>query len=683
MAVFSITNYNKFLYTLNPDGTVYKTLSSGNYGKNRIGEYKKIVMYFDVGGGETLDGKMIFISPALFGDPNLRVWGSGQIPNEGWSYQVPSTAVAGTFQMGLNVNVPYASDLIKNWNAEIEIVSATVFYVTFWYYQVYDMKGYINSANENNHSKLLKDQYANPNELTVFSQSVYNNVNWIPIFYVLAYDPSNVATYGSTYVYYSGYKAGFYNKNEHQTTPFFNNPTWTLYDTTPSAVTGLSLQYNTKVKFTVDTSGSTIDKVLLWLIKTGTTGNTVDFKDNYDASFCEVTTLGSGTLDNKLVAPSQDITLVSGSTYDCFAHVDLTQLAAGETYRFIAVVYLEEYGNLYVNSFISDEYAVGLPQFDGTGYAFEAKLTDYLNDYTGNDLTCVVEERIKSTITLDYSYNTFKNDIFNRLGLTLTNNDIRRYLTKITCEIFEDLGATVHYLKRDIAYKTSPTTYTTPTGLSLDFTGEVLTIEWDWRNRYESAIANVETTISNVIVAPSSNQDWGGRTLQIRFKLELYYDDYSTPFSDTIHYLQQINVKDYCLPTILKINQENGQAVASYYCNDADPEFEAENFLTAPETYKLITTAELDPGNIASIEENETFTGELTQLTSTKFSAQEEDYSETETTKAKFSLDVNNFFVNLPYKISAMAKYAIPVNARITEDGILRDLETTSFRIIE
>ena len=69
-----------------------------------------------------------------------------------------------------------------------------------------------------------------------------------------------------------------------------------------------------------------------------------------------------------------------------------------------------------------------------------------------------------------------------------------------------------------------------------------------------------------------------------------------------------------------------------------------------------------------------------------KIFSSETSYSESELTFAKFCLNNANFNLNLPYKISAIAKRvpaAIPPNARETENSILRDLETTDFRIIE
>ena len=114
MGTFTISAGGKTLHSLYPDKTEIKELTGSNYSKNRIGEFKKIEFTIDVGGGNNLNGKMIFICPALFFNPNLRFFTAGQIPDEGFSYQNDASSTVGTYQMGLNVNVPYNSDLIKN-----------------------------------------------------------------------------------------------------------------------------------------------------------------------------------------------------------------------------------------------------------------------------------------------------------------------------------------------------------------------------------------------------------------------------------------------------------------------------------------------------------------------------------------------------------------------------------------
>jgi hypothetical protein len=687
MATFTILNTDRRLYSLNPDGTTIKELTGSNWSKNRISEKKKMTMSFET--SASIDGLQVFFNPAMFISPNaVSPYIPGQIPNEFYVYQNDASSTPGTYTMFLQQIFPYSQGVLKNFDVEITITSGTVFTITMTYFQIYDLQSYLNSSLENNRSKLLKDSPSNPNDLVVVGSNIYSTTNLCPVHYVLIIDPSDPANFGTLTINFRNYQAGFYSSDEAGLPSFFTNPAFTLYDTTPTIQTQLSISYNSKIKFEIDSGGSTIDKVLFWLIRTDTSDNSVDFFDNYEASFAEILTSGSGTIDNKLIGPSQEITFVSGNTFEAFAHVDKSLLNVGEKYRFIAIVYLDEYGSFNVNSFISEEYEVGVPTFTGNGYTFDAKLSDYMNEYTGNDLTCVVEERMKSTTEFGYGYTAFQSDMLNRLGLVLPDNDIRRYLTTITATIYEEIGNTIQILKRDIALKTNPTTYSIPSDMTLNFADDNLVVEWDWRNRYEDNIENIQTIVSGVpLTIPTSTQNWGGRNLKISIEFTLFYDDYVAPFSDTIQIFQAINVKDYNFIDLEILNSDD-TAIPSNYLNDADPNLASNLYLANPEEYKLITTAEVSPGTIGSIEENETFIDLLPQLTSLLFSNQESDYSQTIATKGLFSLTANNFLLNLQYKISALAKrdsgaIIVPPDARETEDSILRDLETVDFRVIE
>ena len=685
MAIFTVTETDKHLYTLNPDGSEYKELTGGNFVKNRIGEYKKLTISFET--SATVASKKILFNPTMFINPSaLSPFAPGNIPIEGFTYEVDSMATPGTYTMFLNVSLPYFQGVLRNYICEVEIVSTTVFIITLKYFQVYDLKSYLNSSLEDNKSKLLKDFSADPNNLVVTGSNIYNTSGLCPVSYTIVFDTTDPGTYGSAYVNFNGYQAGFYSKNELNTAPFFTNPVFGIYDTLNALKTELSVSYDSKISFKIDTGGSSVDSAFFWLIRTDTNDNTIDFFDNYEASFAKVVTLGSGTIDYRIKAPSTAPTLVSGATFESTFKIDKTLLTVGEKYRIIGIVYLEEYGVYNVNSFISDEITVGVPSFDGTGYSFEGRLSDYINEYLGNELTCTIEERMKSSIIFDYSYEAFKSDMLNRLGIVLTNNDIRRYLTTITCEIYEESGTTIQYLKRDVANKVDPVTYSAPSDITLDFSGDILTIDYFWRNRYEANQLNVETTVSGVpLGTPTSNQYWGGRNLKIKTQLEFYYDDYSIPFSDIIEYIQLITVKDYEFSDLF-IQTESEQSVPGYYCTDENPCLEAVLGLASPSDYKLITTVEPSPGAVGSIEENEIFVGILPQLTSAKIASQENNYSDTEATKGKFCLEASAFLLSLPYKISALAKKTsgtAPMS-RITEDDIIRDVEDGStYREIE
>lgn len=650
-----LTLLSKKLYTLNPDGTELKELLyPSEWTQNRIGEYKKVVMEFS--STQDIADNIIYFNPALYLVPGVTPFTTGAIPTEGYSYIVDSASTMGTFDMTPFVNTPYNTDLAKNWEVKITIGYGDNFTITMKYYQDEDRSGFLSTISQYNHDKLLKDKIGSTSELSVSGTSVYTDVKAVPNFYICQVNIANPVLKVFRTIEYDLYKGGFYNKNEHETAPYFTNPIWQLSDSSGVKST-FGLLEDTTVEFFVD-SATPITKFFAWLIRTDTNDNSVDFKTNYEASFAYIyDNVGSTVLDNKITAPSLAMALDSGTTWKGQFTIDKDLLTLGAKYRMISIIYDEEGG--YVNSFISDEILTDLPAFNGDGYTFVAKLRDYFNDWYGNDLACVVEERLQSIININYDYFGFSDDILHRLGLTVSN-DIRRYLTKVTVEIYEDASSQLrHYLQRSIAYKTSPTTYVTPDGMELNFTTGNLEIKYPWRNRYESWIPNIESTFNGVIITPSSNQNWATRTIKIRTRLELFYDDYSTPFTDELVFMQSIRPKTYETQGLRIFEVVDGvqQSISStgYYCPEDTNCFRA--ILTSgSEDFKLLTTIEKSPGTITTIEENEEMLGILAQSDTNKFTDQDLYFGEAGTLKADWCIDGTKFVYDNFYKMCAIAK---------------------------
>ncbi len=654
-----ITNTSKILKTLKPDGTSFIDLTTlTDYTKNRIGEYKKIELGFS--STQDLSDTVIYFNPALATPNIVTPYSSGAIPAEGYMYLVDSASTMGTFDMVPFVTLPGSIDAIKNYEIKIEIGYGNDFVIHIKFYQDEDRLGFLVSSGHKNHDKLLKDKITSAAEITVSGDSVYTNSSYFPKFYICQVDIVDPTIKSFNTIFIDRYKAGFYSKNYHETAPYFTDPVWELSDIN-GVRTNLSILEDTKVRFYVNApiAPDTSFTWFHWLIRTNTFDNSVDFLTNYEASFAHIIDdVGSTTFNNKLKGPALALAVYSGLTYTGYCHVDKSLLTIGAKYRFISVVY--DADNIEVNSFISNEYEVGLPSFNGLGYSFVAKLRDYFNDYYGNNLTCVVEERMQSIININYDYFGFSDDILFRLGLVVPN-DIRRYLTKVTIEIYEDASVQLrNYLQRSIAYKTGPTTYITPDGMELNFTTANLEIKYPWRNRYETSIPNVESTYNGIIIAPASNQNWATRTLKVRTKLELFYDDFSTPFVDELVFTQTIKPKDYAQQglTIYAIVGGKDQAIAStdYFCPEDENCFNAVYSSGSYADYRLITTIERDPGTITTIEENEELTGVLTQSDTNKFINQEVSYGQTTALKAKFCIDGTKFIYDTFYKMSAMAK---------------------------
>lgn len=648
------------LFTLKPDGTELKELTyPGEWGKNRIGEYKKFEIEFST--TQPLEDSIIYFTPALFIDySSLSPFAFGGIPTESYIYVVDSSATVGTYTMSPVVNPPYSPNLPKNWEVTIEIGYGDTFTIVMKFYHIQDYKGYFGTSNQYNSVKLLTDSVDYTSLLSVTGNSVYNTGKYGIKAYVYQVDPSDTSVFSKVETYFNQYAAGFYEKNETNTAPYFTNPLWIISDST-GVLTEISKNEDTKIDFYIDSASAPSD-FYLWVIKTNDNNSSIDFFDNYDASFAEILDSGgSATINNKIKQPSQTLSLVSGSTYMASAYLDKSTLNVGDKYRFIGVVY--DTTGFHVNSFISDEYEVTVPYFDGIGYDFQAKFRDYFNDFYGNNLTSCIEERIESRILFGYEYNAFKDDVLNRLGITLPDNDIRRYLTSIKVEIYEDASVQLrHYLDRVTAIKTGPTTYSTPSGMTLNFGSNSLEVIYAWRNRYESGVQNIESVFNNVSIIPgTSDQYWGGRNLKVKTTFSLYYDDYSIPFTDEIVFVQQLTVSDY--RNTVKIYESGKDSEIddeNYYCAEDSNCFKA-GFTTSGATdYRLIMTVEKEPGSIASIEENEELPGVLTQMDSDKFLSQETTFGQTTLNRASFCIDGTKFVYNNFYKLTAIAKKENP-----------------------
>lgn len=682
MITFAVTNVK--LFTLDPLGAVKKELVGvTEFNRNRIGEYKKMEIYYTA---SSLANVSLYFDPALFFNISAINPISPNQPTSYWGYQVDAAVTVGISAMTLVCPIPYIANLIKNWEVSIEIVNATDFVISIKYFHIYDTLNYLTPNVEVNHAKLLKDRLANPTELSVSGDSVYTNAKVRPQFYIYGKDATDFTIFGSINHIVDNYQAGFYRKNAHQAPPYFIQESFILEDTAGVRTSFSSIE-DTKVRFRTSTPGS-CTSVYCWLIRTDTNDNTTDFLSNYEASFADIVTAGPGTIHNKIVGPATSPALVLGQ-YEVSFYVNKALLVSGGKYRVIAIPYDDTNPALTeVNSFISSEYSVALPSYNG-GLNITGSIKDYIKEYTGNDLICVVEERLQSKLNIDFT--NFSADILARLGLVVAN-DIRRYLTKVTCEIYTDPSATLrHYMARSFAVKMDPITYSVPFPvMALNFTVDNLEILFNYRNRYEPGTPNIQSVYMPgeiPLSSPTSNQFWGGKVLKVKFSMELFYDDYSTPFTDKLVFIQTIRPKTYD-PISVEILKEDGEEIgnAEYFCSDVESCFKAKLNQPNAEEYKLITTTELAPGSIASIEENEVFVGILGQSTTSKIASQEESFSQTEIDHAKFCYNNSQFSLDLPYKISAIAKKippVIPFNARITEDDIVRDLETIDFRIIE
>lgn len=633
-------------------------------GDNRIGEKKAVRFSFTA--SKDISNFRLFVNPALFlNTANINtITGAG---TRYYSFQFPAgivgagagfatyTALGATFP-----NIDKLESVLISWT------NNTTFSVIITYYQAYDFEGFLEPNIGDNHARLLKDRKSNPLELSAgLGSSVYSDtaVDLRAYFYMEnAFVPSDNGYLDCNNAY--GYKAGFYSEGTHGVAKYFTNPTF-LLSRTSGTVTTLSSVENTVVSLRVTAPGAlAVDYFVCTIIRTDKFDNTTDMVSNYDLQQALIDVVGTPT--TKLVNFAGSTFLGSG-VYACSLEVDKTTLNVGEKYRLIMHPYHNQWPTSYeVDAFISDEFEVNADvPYTGNGFDVTARLRDTLHGYPGNLLTCCIEERMRSQITLDYiddyGIGMYARDIYNRLGLTIAN-DITRYLAKVEFSIYDTVSTPgyKHLVDNRVSYPVSPGNFL-QVGMSLTFGTGTATFYADWRNRYESGVANIQTynTTTGVSIGPTSNQYWGGRQFTVEWKLSFYYDDYITPFSDEVIIHQTIIVKDYV--SCLQIHAQNAPDENKEFWCPEDTMCLRSEFLClggAPTlNYELITTIEPNPGSITTIQETEVFLPVLLpQQTSALILSQEDYYDNTLLNNAKFCVDVANLSF-IDYKITALAKH--------------------------
>lgn len=659
--------------TVLPDGTEYKTTASAPH-MNSIGEKKRIKWKFS-SSYSNLEGVNVYVQIGLFqqgivNSPN---------PKVPVNYQVtfPVGLTAGDYPMALML--PSGANANLNFNASVilRIVTSSTFQIVVDFFQIYDEMQYQNVSFQDNHNKLLLDQKQSTSELILGTvKNCYNSTN-SQFAITMKLEKPGVIHAPDTYPYTDNalaalgtgsWLAGFYNRSALDSAPYFNTPVWE-FTRSAVAVTNLSGGVDTDVLFKI-TSPTSVSKVLFWAIRTDKFDNTATMFDNYEANLEEIDSTNSniGATGMILTTPVNDIASLGAGVFSVGCSLKGSNLVSGGKYRLIAVVYYKSGSDFYVNSFISDELVVDAnPCFDGEGFDVVGSLSDYDREFTGGDLECVIEERIKSKISFDYTANQWADDILDRLGIT-TSNDFRRYLTKVKFDIYDEnnvvgLGVVRNYYISETSNKYGINSYTSVNGMNLDFTNiDEPIFSFDWRNRFENNIDCLLTTIDNVPVTPvQAKQYWGGKTLKVRWQLFFYYDDYATPFEDIIEMFQQIRVLDY---GNMKVLHDNVDGIRSNWNETANccqgDEFcmggVLDNSLDAIDR-RLIVNICPNLASVNNLEEAEAWVGdELLQMTTMSITNEDIDYTTIYTKKAaRFCIDTSKLSVN-SYKISAMAK---------------------------
>lgn len=672
---YSITYDSATLDTLDPKtGDVLRTESySGSpLDKNSIGEYKRLTANYKIDGGDDLTiGRTIRFVPGLY------TWGSQSsgigigTPSNYYSWSISGSTPTGTDLIGTLIAsiVSPQDNRIKNYEVYLNLTDGTHFSIITYFFVTYDEEGYL-PATGNNHARFLKDAYSDPNELVVVSKPIYVSSSRAIAEFLQVVDMSTLATYFSETFF--RFEAGFYSKSAENHAPFFTGDTWTLNDATdlPTVLTNLSGVHNTRVTFSTDGDNDLTD-ALLYLIRVDTANDNVLFTANYEVSWAKMATDGTtGTLiDGALVSPSL---APDGTMFYCT--IDKSALVPGARYRFIAICYElggDEGDN--ITSFISPEYSVdpSVP-FNGDMFDHTMTYTDYHKTYPAETMICTVEERLKHTLSLDYSSGQFSADILARLGLTVPN-DIRRYLKSIRLEVFTirtDEAGILYVTNRrdvfeDITINRQPDGSYSPAG-ALTVSGGLdnFAVNWNFRVRYEDHIPNLYTYFDNTLQPLAlENQNWGGRTLIVRITLELYYHDAPTPFTDLVQFDSQLQPRDYTTVSLHLYGSEGDDlGNPAPACQGEKACFISLLNVYDPSVYRLIATIEPMNGNSATVEEAEAYTtGSLPQETTLKITDEDTDYTlHGHNIYATFCVDTSLLNIGTQYKVSALAKQYQP-----------------------
>lgn len=631
---------------------------------NRIGERKRVRIDFT--SSVPLDFANLYINLGLF----LPIGYVNNIIDQGtayWSIPLPDAFVAGDYICSYtNNSFAVNTNPAKNIRVIVRVIDATHFQIRAEFNQTYDIAAYLDSVTlDDNAKRFLKDLRSNANDLEASLPSVYTDPNIDGRVYIFI-QRRDTLDKGNSEVSFGGYKAGFYDKGTHNATPAHINPVWKLFRN-GLPVTQIFKNGNTDVELNIDGSG--INIATAWLLRVDTNNNTVDYITNYEAEFAK---LEPGTPNqSKMVAPFIAPTLIGASTYKTGFRIDPNTLVVGSLYRVLAVIYSSGFAQ--ATSTLSPVFTVTSDfPYDNQGFDAHGRLSDYQREFSGNDLECVIEERMKSKLRLNFGGGKYAADILRRIGTTISN-DIRRYLTDIDFKIYEEFISGPNTVRNVFdernRTKINPIPQYSRGDIVMEFsTDSYLELSAQWRNRYESGVNCLYTLINGVNYGTFlSSQYWGGKNLFVEWKITFTYDDASSPFTDVIYFKQKLRIKDYSNDVQIS-SQIPADEDREFFCNDDLMCLKAALINPSLINYRLMNTIEVDPGSILTIEEAEAWAGdELAQLLTTKIFNQEVSYGQTNPLVAKFCINVSELLLDSPYKISAMAKKFYERCRRVTE----------------
>lgn len=639
-------------------------------GINAVTEKKLIYAEFEV--EENVDnpelqlilpGGRLFVSWALF-FPRYGVY-QPQVPRPscGFSINIPDTSYDGDrLEMAFFASELQFPKSLKNLKCYFTLLTESTFRIELEYYNTFDEDGYMNNEAKSNQWRFLSEHWTvqNTNEV---EGSVYDVSKDLRLYVHVEQDavdlPEEFAgpvIESQEFILWQGSLSRFSSQSE-------------FMDENGEALAKISSENDTEIIARIYTEENTLDKFYAKLIRIRD-DQSLDFIENYDLQENEI--IEGGAIDNVFKGPFTVSRNDYEGYYELSFNIDKDYITEGAVYRIILVGY-ETGGSAFARTGISNTLPVAnVAPYCSTSCGdeapseleFTATLLDIDKEFTGNFLTCAIEERMRTKLIVDYSDNKWRDNLDCRRGLnaeeSVTSNDIRNYLTNIGMQIYTEyadasLGGTVkNVLDEKNIQKIGPNTYSSNgPSFTFDTVNEIITLYYDFRNRNQSTIPALYTLLNGSGYLPiQDDQYWGGKTIFIRWTLTFYYYNWPVPFIDNLHIIQKMVVKDYSNDVVM-----SRITPGSFLCPGQQVCYKGTIAFGTPANYNNVNTLELSDGNgggSGNPEEEESWIpSELPISASTKIIGQDITYAGTD---AQFCTVVNTLLTNQTYKFASMAK---------------------------
>jgi len=635
-------------------------------GVSAIGERKKVYARFTIEDAVdpayqlALLGSKLYANIGLFLPTGVAAIFDKVAPNAGFSIAIspdlsPSETPTASEMAFYCVGNSYPES-VRNLNAWFYYYDTNEFAIEIEYYNRFDENGYTSNVSKGTEYSFISEQW-NESNTKIIDSSVYSVAKDVRLFTFI----ENALVEGFEQHYSEAQETVLITQQVSR-----HDSRVEYYDENGDLLTSLSSIHDQTITVRFYSTNDALEDIYAKLIRIQE-DQAYSFIDNY--AIVENLIDPANVEDNFFVGPFTKDYDSYGGYWELTFTTDHTYLTAGTGYRLLFSGYQDAMGGVSSSQGIGAHIsAVNVLPYCLTpcptsvefpiNLEFTGSIIDLHDEYLGNSLTAAIEERLRTKLIVDFSDNRWKNNIDCRLGNdvggdTTVSNDIRKYLNGVELEFFESssdpvLGGTVkNTLVKEFINKTGVNTFSSPNiAFTFDMSTEKLTMTYDFRNRNDQNLPALFSFLNGTPYLPViGNQYWGGKQLSIRWSLVFYYNDFPTPFTDTLYFTQTLNVRDYSNDvTITNFDK-------TVFCNTGSFCLEAAIVFASPSNYRLIATRQQSSGLLV---EAESFAPDnLGQQTDLSIPSMDINYG---TGAAQFCMDGSQLLVGNTYKLSAMAK---------------------------